>query len=263
MADTPPSTVRPDDTPRFRQYLAAIIVGIATLGAVFLAYVTIDAAKDNKAGVAQNVLNSLLPLIGTWVGTVLAYYFSRENFEAAARSVVTAASTLTPDERLRSVAVRERMIPRERMFLRTLPATGIGLEQLKGDLAAAGKGERVPVLDENGAPALMVHLSRIDKFVAEALGRLAGDPAALANPAILKQATAKLTLADMLSATALKAELEGSWTTVAENATLADAKRAMESVRGCQDVFVTKTGARTEPVIGWITNVIIEENSRV
>ena len=34
----------------------------------------------------QLLLSSLLPLFGTWVGTLLAFYFSRENFKAAAES---------------------------------------------------------------------------------------------------------------------------------------------------------------------------------
>ena len=37
--------------------------------------------------------------------------------------------------------------------------------------------------------------------------------------------------------------------------TLADAKEAMDRMPGCQDVFVTRTGAPDEPVVGWLTNV--------
>jgi hypothetical protein len=31
----------------------------------------------------------------------------------------------------------------------------------------------------------------------------------------------------------------------------------------CQDVFVTKAGTRNEPILGWITNAIIEDNAKV
>src|SRR5262249_28865760 len=44
---------------------------------------------------------------------------------------------------------------------------------------------------------------------------------------------------------------------VGEDRTLADAKAEMEKVPGCQDVIVTKTGNKTEPVIGWISNIDI------
>ena len=48
-----------------------------------------------------------------------------------------------------------------------------------------------------------------------------------------------------------------SFAVVSEDATLADAKAAMESVRDCLDVFVTKSGTKDEPVLGWVTNVLI------
>jgi hypothetical protein len=70
-------------------------------------------------------------------------------------------------------------------------------------------------------------------------------------------------LQDVLADPEFGARLQTSFGTVAEDATLADAKRAMESVPWCQDTFVTHGGSREEPVIGWITNVIIEANSRV
>ena len=49
---------------------------------------------------------------------------------------------------------------------------------------------------------------------------------------------------------------------VAQNATLADAKDKMVSTPDCQDVFVTASGANTEPVLGWITNADIANKAR-
>lgn len=37
----------------------------------------------------------------------------------------------------------------------------------------------------------------------------------------------------------------------------------MDQNKSCQDVFITKNGNATEPVLGWITNVTISENSLV
>lgn len=67
----------------------------------------------------------------------------------------------------------------------------------------------------------------------------------------------------LLSDPEFKSKLETSFAVVPQTATLADAKRAMESTPWCQDTFVTRTGTRTEPIIGWITNVIIEASSQV
>jgi len=54
---------------------------------------------------------------------------------------------------------------------------------------------------------------------------------------------------------------EKSFVTVPEDATLGEAKRAMEQTSGCQDVFLTRTGKRAEPIIGWLTNAIVLEHA--
>jgi hypothetical protein len=54
-----------------------------------------------------------------------------------------------------------------------------------------------------------------------------------------------------------------SFAFVKEIATLADSKTIMDSIDDCQDVFVTKDGDSSNPIIGWITNIIIEKNSRL
>jgi hypothetical protein len=41
---------------------------------------------------------------------------------------------------------------------------------------------------------------------------------------------------------------------VGPDADLAQARAAMRSVTGCNDVFVTKQGQPSDPVIGWLTN---------
>jgi hypothetical protein len=45
--------------------------------------------------------------------------------------------------------------------------------------------------------------------------------------------------------------------------TLSDAKKAMEPLPWCQDVFVTEAGTSDETVLGWVTNAIIEKNSQL
>ena len=114
------------------------------------------------------------------------------------------------------------------------------------------KGDRLPVLTADDQPLYVIHRSTVDTFIAQsALGEESADD--------LK----KLTLADLLADPFLGRQLESSFAVVPGTATQADAKRAMESIRWCQDVLVTGTGLRTEPVLGWVTNVIIEYNSRV
>ena len=56
--------------------------------------------------------------------------------------------------------------------------------------------------------------------------------------------------------------LTDSFATIPETATLADAKSALEGMRGREDVFVTRTGARDEAVLGWLTDNAIVRHSR-
>jgi hypothetical protein len=63
--------------------------------------------------------------------------------------------------------------------------------------------------------------------------------------------------------TDLKRMFETTFATVAEDATLADAKIVMDKLPQCLDVFVTENGIRNEPIIGWLTNLIITESAKV
>ena len=77
-------------------------------------------------------------------------------------------------------------------------------------------------------------------------------------------------LADLLTDSHLAPIFKSSFSLVKESATLADAKAAMDSMTSapgvpgnCYDIFVTATGSATEPVLGWITNDIINENAKL
>src|ERR1700730_8315375 len=94
--------VREWKTPRF--LLALLVTGISILAVTVLAAVII--VRKHDADAPQNVMNSVLPLLGTWVGTILAYYFSKENFEAATQSVTALAKQLTPQQKLQSTPAR-------------------------------------------------------------------------------------------------------------------------------------------------------------
>src|SRR5205823_8752413 len=52
--------------------------------------------------IAKYVLGVLLPVIGAWVGTVLAFYFGKENFEAASKSAASLVRQLSPREKLQA-----------------------------------------------------------------------------------------------------------------------------------------------------------------
>jgi hypothetical protein len=77
------SPQRPDAPEIAKRVLTFAAGTIASISVLTLAGAAI-AGPRTFASKSLNVFSVLLPLLGTWVGTVLAYYFSRQNFENAA-----------------------------------------------------------------------------------------------------------------------------------------------------------------------------------
>jgi hypothetical protein len=232
-----------------RFWLAIGVTIISILAVTVLATVIIHRGDTESP---QNVLNSVLPLLGTWVGTILAYYFSKENFEAATRSVTELAKQVSPQEQLKTISAKTKMLPREKIFFVSFPADQIKLIAALDSLEKAQKGNRIPVLASTYEPKFILHRSLIDKFLSQAArsGKSSTD-------------LEKLTLQDLLNQDTELRRMAESFAVVSEDATLADAMNAMARISDCQDVFVTRAGTKQEEVLGWVTNVIIQENARV
>lgn len=239
-----------------RFWLAIVVLAVSIAGVAALAAIVL--LRSEELETAKYVFAVVLPLLGTWVGTVLAYYFSRENFESASRSVERMAEKLTPMEKLESIPARLKMIPKAQMVL--LNITGDKpLDKIKivDDILGTfiqKERNRLPILDENDYPKYMIHRSMIDKYLTRKNieGGLSTDQ--------LK----KLSLKDLLDDDEkLRKLFETSFVTIKEDANLADAKTEMDKVENCLDVFVTRNGTRNEPVIGWLTNLKITESAKV
>ena len=93
--------------------LAVLIIGSSIVGLYLLSLALI---LKNSAN-AKEILNILLPVLGTWVGTVIAYYFSKENFESANRSVKEMVKQLTPMEKLKSIAAKDKIFHKCNIFI--------------------------------------------------------------------------------------------------------------------------------------------------
>jgi hypothetical protein len=244
-----------------REQLARWIVPIVGLGVIILAIIIVVFSKsEERANAAQIVLTGILPLLASWVGTILAFYFSKENFDAATRSV-TELSKVTSQAPLQTIAVKDKMLridpnvsrDKNPVYFLTNSKDDCGkkLEEVLVDLKKAAKGDRIPILDANDHhPMGVIHKSAIDAYLLSDEGKPPD------------QATLGKLLQDK------KDNMQTSFAIVSEDDNLASAKAAMEATNqlggwGCQDVFVTPTGKRKERVVGWITNAIIQQNSTV
>lgn len=234
--------------------IAKLVLGISGGAIIGIALVSLGGAAwsgpKQFEETSRLVFNALLPLLGTWVGTVLAYYFSRKNFESASQSVERMV-TLTVEQKLGQIFVEKEMMRPGQITLYQIPAgktpKDVPLKELRSKLGA--KITRIPIVDSNGVILYIVHQSGLFKFVAEKA--LAGT----------SEEIEKLTLQDLADDAELK-----NWVAniayVSEQASVADAKNKMERQVGCQDLIVTKTGNKAEPMLGWMTNVDIGRLSK-
>jgi hypothetical protein len=248
----------------FTNVLAWLVIILAFIGIFLICYV---ALKDKSADTAKYVFGAVLPLLGTWVGAVLAHYFQKENLAAANQSITDLAAKVAGTDKLKSTPVKAVMIRPDRID--TLPDNLVGnaddkikLSELVTHLDTI-KRDRLPIFKDNkktGPANRVLHRSIIERFITKQALTAKLDAAQMAN----------LTLADLMNDKELGPVVLGSFALVKGDATLADAKNAMDNASAalgpagnCYDVFVTDNGKADENVVGWITNDIINDNAKV
>jgi hypothetical protein len=199
------------------------------------------------------VAQTLLPLWGTWIGTVIAFFFSKENFDAASKSYQSIIKTLTPDEKIAAIAVKDVMIPFE------------GIEYLEFDDKTRDKKildiindkkfakyQRIAFLTKDRIFKYIIHKSTLAQFVTEVIFKDENKkPSDLKIGDLLDYDDKNSLIPDLL---------KRGYRFLHINANLLDAKKLVDSIPECQDVFITQNGKETEPVLGLITNNMILQN---
>lgn len=260
-----------------RHFVAKSVLISAIWGLVVVAGLAI-LMPTAKATSAKDILTLLLPVFGTWVGTLLAYYFGKDNYESGARNSEKMARAVGGLEKLRSIAASTKMvalgaIERPDSWKDKWPAD-FGKVVLK-NLVTEMKRQRLPLLDVvTGSAVAMVHKSLITEFLLKQ-GVDAEAKFKKENPGAKVEDIAKAGT-DAMSAATLKDLLDDknghfaktakkSFVTVPITATLAEVKEQMDQQSRatdvkCEDAFLVASGSiRVE---GWITNDIIQDNSQ-
>ena len=241
MAEEPESAAERQRTRRMIAFwiIIASVVGIAGVAALAIIF-----AKDGtqRADTTRLIFTSMLPLFGTWVGTVLAFYFTRDSLEAATESTLsTLRASGTFDD---GTPVTSVMIPVSKIAAMRVAAGGVADDILLHDVFQKMEDSgflRIPILGDSGQVLYIVHRVIIDQFA----GSLSKDPS--------DAAAFSETLGALLAVAELKALVE-AYAFVAQDDVLSDARAAMRAVEGANDVFVTASGQRSEAIIGWLTN---------
>jgi len=234
------------------------LAAIGVLGVVAIAFSAIYSKPEEVFTSVKDILTLLLPVIGAWVGTVLAYFFSKDNFEAASRSTQNLFKEFkTSEEKLKTVVAEKVMIPINNCDKLILESEGIESEKkLKADLIdglmekdKTFPKNRLPILTADMKPKYIIHRSIIDRFIVKniAAGNVMED----------------LTLQNMIDDKDFTKYLKESFGTMKPTASLAEAKNLVDNIEVCLDVFVTEDGTANSKVLGWITNVIVSKESYV
>jgi hypothetical protein len=262
MASDNKDIVPPENGGSKARETIAMIVLLSSIGGLLLlalAVILLPFLANNKdpavSTAAREAFNSLLPVFGTWVGTLLAFYFAKDNFEAATRSVTNMAGKLgAADQKLQQIQVKDKMRMLKDIDFQTVKRgdeSGCVLNRLLED----AKYDRILMLDEQNRVVYLVYKATITQFISQlALGKVKD----------IGKGPKDVTLQDMFNANpTLKTIAVKSFGFVPQTGSLADAQREMERTSkesACNDIFVTATGRPDEALLGWVTDNTISEN---
>jgi hypothetical protein len=210
-----------------------LLIAILALKIIFLA------DGEAKFESAKWVFNAIIPLIASWIGTVIAFYFGRENFESATRQ----AMALTK-ETLDDLSVENIMINVKTIVYRKVDEAD-DAKSLLNPIITLYKDidkDRIPIFSSLLKPRFIIQRSTMIDYINS------------------KQSTKPdLNLKDMLNDNPKKFSFETieGFVVVSRTNTVEEALNKMNSIKGCQDVFITDSGKETGEVIGWLTNTMI------
>jgi hypothetical protein len=238
------------------------LIAIALLGIAIIAIagynVSIPStdveARREFLDAAKYVFASTLPVVAAWVGTVMAFYFGKENFKAATDSVSQIARQLTSQEKLGQTNVQEIGKAMETVaplrFDENDKLETVTLDKLEEKMRAKEPPfERLPILSAQGAPLMLVHRSVLNDFL---LNKKTADPGKNAKDYNLSDLAKDYPWLQ-----------QNSFATVSPTASAAQAKDAMAQKKGCSDIFVTMDGTSAAAVTRWITNVDLLQAAQV
>jgi hypothetical protein len=217
--------------------------------------------RDVKADLdtMSKILTMLLPLIGAWVGTVIAFYFSKENFQAASEHATKLVQQMSSGNKLSNniPAVSIMQFMKDPLTIKykltsndpTSDTEFTNLKLKSGLLEnekylKSNRVNRLPVINQDGEIVYIIHQSMITDFLAS------------------QSAQADiLTVADLLKNDTNNVASRFATAAIEDN--LSTVKSLLDKDSSCKDVFITIDGSRKTPAVGWITNVRLEENMSI
>jgi hypothetical protein len=246
-----------DNEARLRGKLAPLVVGIGTVGILVVAGgVTWGITTQSPDGTVDpsvylGILSTVVPVFATWVGAVIAFFFSNESFRQAA---IAAGATSGSSSDAEPVTSPARMISVEKI-------TSITLGGPKPLAASKAADTNAPAAHPTAAPQL--YPARFEDVLLVDVANLLGNTVTRVvvfekHRAVKAVLRGRLIPAHVAGDTVQKyLDHEGNrsdafnFSMLPETATIGDA-RAMARVFKLADIFITKTGQKDEPIKGWL-----------
>ena len=230
------------------------VIVLATIG-IFVADIVFS-CKDPNYEDFKMTTQTLIPLWGTWVGIVLAFYYGKSNFDQVTASYKKVIDKLSPNEKLAQMSIDKVMIPFQRMEVMDYEEA---LDQTLGAILASKKFEkysRFAFVDSHQILRKMIHRKNLTQYITDQIGEGNSNPLAITFAQFLE---------DSENATADQKTKWGFQSVfIPECSNMLDAKRAIFSIPHNRDVFVTQNGLPDEAIIGLVTDEdILREMGRM
>lgn len=224
-----------------RTRLTIIIVSTGLVLIAILSLVTILLADPkDKFESSKWVFNATIPVIASWIGTILAFHFGRENYESASKQAIALNKDTIED-----INVENIMIDVKTIFYRKAESVDydkILLNDILKEYTDAEK-DRIPIFSNDFIPRLIIPRSVLAEYI---------------NQKNLSGKT-DLSLKDFITDNKNKYsnETEAGFVIISKTNSVEEAFNKMSSIKSCKDVFVTDNGKESGKAIGWVTNTLI------
>ena len=254
---------------RNREWIALGVLITSIIAVGLISIVVITTAEETKRDEAsRRVMDSTLPLYGTWVGTILAFYFSRNAFEAASRATdrttaavfqransdLVSASPL-PDNTLAKISLKS--LANDLVFRQEDPTKS--LQEVVAELESRDRYRTIVVEVVDADKKYIKYADLVYRINASAF--LAQSQTRDSNPQVGEgRAQVPPTLKNYLIWRHGQGEkAQPIVVFLSQSATLADADAKLKETTGCRDVIVTTDGQRESPVVAYVTDTDINE----
>lgn len=251
-----------DEDAAIRSHIAPMVLSIGSIAIVALAAAlivtyavlaaySIGPVKDKIDTLLGGVFSTVLPVVATWVGTVLAFYFGSENFRQAAQSTrEVLGDRLAPKKKITDVMVPYERIARLYAENEADAETTLTMLDVIHTLSAAAtrvivfnaKTQTPIYVIRSTSPPMPENWVTPDYAAGKALPRDPGQPA--------EEKEAKPKLKAYLNVNQNRDDAR-KFQFIDENATPEAALDIMKKAR-IDDLFITKDGQSSSRVLGWV-----------